>query len=53
MSAQPIENDAPAAGPGDDDLGADVTVAPAPLEVRRNALVSVVIDAAASAIAIA
>jgi cytoskeleton protein RodZ len=52
MSAQPIENDVSEAS-GGDDLGADVTVAPAPLEVRRNALVSVVIGAAASAIAIA
>ncbi len=53
VSAQPVESHAPATGSGEDDPGAEVTVAPAPLEVRRNALLSVVIGAAASAIAIA
>ncbi|HET6562715.1 MAG TPA: RodZ domain-containing protein [Marmoricola sp.] len=51
MSAQPVETDAPVRS--DEDAGAELAAAPAPVEVRRNALVSAVIGAAASAIAIA
>lgn len=52
MSAQPIENELPDEhrGSGTDN---EVTAAPEQIEVRRNAVVSVVIGAAASAIAIA
>ena len=53
MSAQPIEQELSEhedSGRGPDN---ETTVAPGPVEVRRNAVVSVVIGAAASAIAIA
>ncbi len=51
MSAQPIETDLPQTGDGEHDAG--LVTSPRPVEVRRNALVSVVIGAAASAISIA
>ena len=50
MSAQPVERHAPEVGAGAD---LDLTTAPEPVEIRRNAAVSVAIGAAASGIAIA
>ena len=54
MSAQPIEKHLPdTEGEDEHGPGNDVTEAPEVIEVRRNAVVSVVIGAAASAISIA
>lgn len=53
MSAQPVEKHLAEGEDHEHGTGNDVTTAPESIEVRRNATVSVVIGAAASAIAIA